>query len=96
MALYFDLKTIEELIGHNYSRQQKEFTLDELAQFDGSNGKPVYVAIEGIVYDVSKVAEWAGGKHFGNTAGQDLTNEFKACHVMTKLDKLPKVGILKE
>ncbi len=92
MALYFDLKTIEELIGHNYSRQQKEFTLDELAQFDG----PVYVAIEGIVYDVSKVAEWAGGKHFGNTAGQDLTSEFKACHVMTKLDKLPKVGILKE
>ncbi len=30
MALYFDLKTIEELIGQNYYRQQKEFTLEEL------------------------------------------------------------------
>ncbi len=54
------------------------------------------MAIEGIVYDVSKVAEWAGGKHFGNTAGQDLTSEFKSCHTMTKLNKLPKVGVLKK
>jgi len=54
------------------------------------------VAIEGIVYDLSKVAEWAGGKHFDNTAGQDLTSEFKSCHTMTKLNKLPKVGVLKK
>lgn len=96
MALYFDFKTIEELIGHTYFRQQKEFTLEELAQYDGNNGKPTYVAIEGIVYDLSNVAEWAGGNHFGNTAGQDLTSEFKSCHAMTKLNKLSKVGVLKK
>lgn len=30
MSIYFDLKTIEELIGDNYSRQQKQFTRSAL------------------------------------------------------------------
>ncbi|BCZ44479.1 hypothetical protein psyc5s11_05460 [Clostridium gelidum] len=95
MAAYFDFKTINELIGDNYYRQQKEFTLEELAQYDGSNGKPSYVAIDGIVYDLSKVSAWKGGKHFdGNTAGKDLTAQFKSCHGMSTLKNLPKVGVL--
>ena len=90
------LKLLEELIGDNYYREQKEFTLEELAQYDGSNGKPAYVAIEGIVYDLSKVPAWNGGKHFdGNTAGKDLTAQFKSCHGMSTLKNLPKVGVLK-
>ena len=69
MSIYFDFKTIGELIGDIYDREQKEFTLEELAQYDGSNGKPSYVVIDGIVYDLSKVTAWKGGKHFdGNTA----------------------------
>ena len=96
MSIYFDFKTIGELIGDIYDRQQKEFTLDELAQYDGSNGKPVYVAIDGIVYDLSKVSAWKDGKHFdGNTAGKDLTAQFKSCHGMSTLKNLPKVGVLK-
>ena len=96
MSIYFDFKTINELIGDNCYRQQKEFTLEELAQYDGSNGKPAYVAIEGIVYDLSKVSAWKGGKHFdGNTAGKDLTAQFKSCHGMSTLKNLPKVGVLK-
>jgi len=96
MSLYIDFKTIEELIGYSHFRQQKEFTLKELAQFDGSNGKPAYVAIEGIVYDLSKDPEWVNGKHFGLTAGQDLTSEFKAFHDMAILNTLTKVGVLKQ
>jgi len=97
MSIYFDFKTINELIEDNCYREQKEFTLDELSQYDGSSGKPAYVAIEGIVYDLSKVSAWAGGTHFGLTAGEDLTEQFNSCHGMTKILKnIPKVGIIIE
>lgn len=32
---------------------QKEFTIKELTKYDGSSGRPAYVAVNGIVYDVS-------------------------------------------
>ena len=95
MSIYFDVKTIRELIGYNYYREQRKFTLEELSQYDGSNGKPSYVAIEGIVYDLSKESAWGGGAHFGLTAGKDLTEQFNSCHGMIKiLNNVPKVGIL--
>ena len=53
MSIYFDFKTINELTGNNYYRQLKEFTLEDLSQYNGSNGSPAYVAMEGIVYDIS-------------------------------------------
>lgn len=97
MSIYFDLKTIEELIRDNYCRQQKQFTLEELSQYNGSNGKPAYVAVKGIVYDLSKVEAWTGGKHFDLIAGKDLTIEFNSHHgVIKKLSRIPKVGILIE
>lgn len=75
---------------------QKEFTLEELANYDGSSGKPAYVAVNGVVYDMSGVASWGGGTHFGLYAGKDLTSQFENCHGMADiLNKLPKVGILK-
>ncbi len=76
--------------------RQKEFTIDELAQYDGSGGKPAYVAVDGIVYDVSMNPAWGGGSHFGLIAGKDLTEQFKGCHQMSAiLERLPKVGTLK-
>lgn len=80
---------------NNIYRQARAFTLGELAQYNGSNGKPAYVAVNGIVYDVSNVPPWGGGTHFGLQAGKDLTDEFQNCHSMEKLQKLPKVGMLK-
>ena len=95
MSIYFDFKTINELTGSNYYRQQKEFTLEELSQYTGDKGKPAYVAIEGIVYDISNSKAWGGGTHFGLTAGQDLTSEFNSCHgIIDILTNAPKVGIL--
>lgn len=47
------------------NRVLKEFTLEELANFDGTNGKPAYVAVNGIVYDVTLSASWGGGSYFG-------------------------------
>jgi predicted heme/steroid binding protein len=80
------------------SRQipQKEFILTELEKYDGSGGNPAYVAVNGIVYDVSNEATWGGGTHFGLYAGKDLTAQFQGCHGMEAiLSKLPKVGIIK-
>ncbi|MDF2592411.1 MAG: heme/steroid binding domain protein [Clostridia bacterium] len=79
----------------NYMYRQNQFTVDELAQYDGSAGKPAYVAVSGIVYDVSIQSTWGGGTHFGLYAGKDLTAHFQACHDNdTILAMLPKVGVL--
>lgn len=82
--------------GQRAPRQTKEFTLSELAQYDGAMGRPAYVAVNGIVYDVSDISKWSGATHFGLTAGKDLSSQFESCHgVASKLDKLPRVGVLK-
>lgn len=78
-------------------RVQEEFTIDELSNYDGSKGKNAYVAVNGIVYDVSLQAKWGGGTHFGLYAGKDLTSKFMSCHggMLQILNGLPQVGILK-
>ena len=40
---------------------QTEFTLEELAAYDGQNGSPAYIAIDGVVYDVTDVPQWTNG-----------------------------------
>jgi predicted heme/steroid binding protein len=76
---------------------QLELTVDELAAYDGKDGKPAYVAIKGVVYDVTNVAAWKDGMHKnGLTAGKDLTNEItKSPHGEGVLKNLPVVGKLK-
>lgn len=75
---------------------QRVITTQELAQNNGREGKPAYVAVNGNVYDVSTLNKWAGGAHFGLNAGKDLTNEFMGCHngVLERLQKVPIVGVL--
>lgn len=51
------------------------FTPQDLAQFDGKNGRPAYFAYKGKVYDVTGNAQWTNGDHYGNLAGQDLTGK---------------------
>ncbi|OOM69229.1 cytochrome b5 domain-containing protein [Clostridium sp. BL-8] len=93
----FKFKPINELIDNIYCNRQKRFTLEELAQYDGSDGKPTYVAVDGIVYDLSNVSSWSGGSHFGAKAGKDLTDEFNSHHGMKEiLSNIPKVGVLSE
>lgn len=77
-------------------RQSKVFTKEELSDFDGTNGKPAYVAVNGIVYDVSLEPTWGGASHFGLLAGTDVTEQFNRCHGNIQvLSKLPKAGELK-
>lgn len=73
-------------------------TLEELAQYNGKNGNPAYVAVDGIIYDVTNVKEWRNGQHNGYEAGQDLTEiiKTKSPHGLSVLQKLKAVGKLAE
>lgn len=85
-----------DLISNNTYREDTLFSLGQLSNYDGSNGKPAYVAIDGIVYDVSKNKVWSEGTHFGLKAGKDVTSDFNICHNNPSiLDNFKKVGFLK-
>lgn len=72
---------------------EKEFDRVSLAEFDGQDGRPAYVAVDGIVYDVTDVSAWKEGTHHGKHAGQDLSEAIKrAPHEKRVLAKLTKVG----
>lgn len=78
-----------QLIGRN-------FTIEELANFDGKNGRPAYVAVNGTVYDVTNNRAWAAATHFGLLAGKEYSQEFASCHAgqQSILASLPVVGRL--
>jgi len=70
-----------------------EWTVERLAQYDGKNGQPAYIAVNGIIYDVT--SPWSNGSHEGYQAGADLTAVFSASpHSMATLNSLPLVGML--
>ena len=73
-----------------------ELTLDQLKQYDGKNGNPAYIAVDGILYDVSNVSQWKNGGHEGYSAGNDLTDAIKnsSPHGTSKLKGVPVVGKL--
>ncbi len=64
--------------------EERVFTERELQQFDGTRGRPAYVAYEGVVYDVSVSSLWRGGLHQNlHYAGTDLTRTLrKAPHTI--------------
>lgn len=72
-------------------------TLEELKQYDGQNGNPAYVAVDGVIYDVSNVRKWKDGKHeMGVTAGQDLSELInQSPHGKAILSEAPVVGKIK-
>jgi predicted heme/steroid binding protein len=77
---------------------EKTFTIDELSTYNGKDGNPAYIAVEGIVYDVTNVSQWKNGMHNGFEAGKDLTEEIKTIspHGVSKLKGVPVVGKLVE
>ena len=76
----------------------KEFDADELAGFNGENGKPAYIAYDGKVYDVSESKLWRKGQHMNrHRSGADLTSDMQAApHDFNVLERFPQVGILKK
>lgn len=77
----------------------KEYTLEELAEFNGSGGSKVLVSYKGNVYDVSESEQWETGNHMGlHDAGEDLTDslDVEAPHEADVFEKFPQVGTLKK
>jgi predicted heme/steroid binding protein/uncharacterized membrane protein len=78
--------------------REREFTREELAGFDGKDGQPAYVAVDGVVYDASASALWRGGNHVrAHDAGADLSREITmAPHPKDRLERLVRVGVVKD
>jgi predicted heme/steroid binding protein/uncharacterized membrane protein len=76
----------------------QEFDIAELEKYDGSNGRPIYVAYKGNVYDVSNSKLWRNGLHMKrHHAAQDLTADIQgAPHEPDVLERYPLVGTLKK
>ena len=74
----------------------REFTLEELAQYDGIDGRDAYVAVDGFVYDMTNSSYWIEGSHQGRVqAGQDLSVEINSSpHGKSILSRVPRIGIL--
>jgi len=75
---------------------ERRFTLRDLEQYDGKDGRPAYTAADGIVYDVTASKMWREGLHVRkHQAGTDLSGDILlAPHPRDRLDRFPRVGVL--
>jgi predicted heme/steroid binding protein len=75
---------------------ERAFTTEELAGFDGKEGRPAYVGFKGKVYDVSASGMWEDGVHEDeHNAGVDLTDDGDfAPHGEYVLEPFPVMGTL--
>ena len=68
----------------------------QLALYNGQDKPEIYIAWNGLVYDVSASRLWKNGKHYEHWAGQDLTAELKdAPHgewVFDRFDPIARLG----
>jgi len=85
-------------VGTFFQNAGLTLTLEELRKYDGRNGNPAYVAVDGMIYDATDVPQRGGGYHNGFHAGNDLTSEIKtiAPHGVPRLSGVPVVGCLAE
>lgn len=86
-------------ISKNIARTTVEMSASELKEYNGINGKPCYVAINGKVYNIplDKTALWLEGKHVpsGGMAmcGKDLSTIIGLSpHGLSKLDGLDLIS----
>lgn len=72
-----------------------ELTRSQLALHNGQDKETIYVAYQGLVYDVTSSRLWRNGKHYEHWAGQDLTPELAdAPHSEKVFEKFETVGKL--
>ncbi len=72
-----------------------KITRAQLALRNGQDKPEIWIAYQGLVYDVTHSRLWRNGKHYEHWAGQDLTDELKdAPHTEQVFEKLTVIGIL--
>lgn len=71
------------------------YTRSQLALRNGQDKPEIWVAYQGMIYDVTISKMWRNGKHYEHWAGQDLTDELiDAPHNEKVFDKFTVVGKL--
>ena len=71
------------------------YTIRQLALRNGQDRPEIWVAYNGLIYEVTASRLWKNGKHYEHWAGQDLTDELKdAPHNEKVFDKFKIVGKL--
>lgn len=71
------------------------YSKNQLALRNGQDRDEIWVAYQGIVYDVTGSRLWQRGQHYEHWAGQDLTDELAdAPHTEKVFSRFPVVGKL--
>lgn len=71
---------------------------DSLERYNGQEGMPAYIAVNGIVYDISESDEWKHGRYLGVKAGVDLSEDLsnESGEILRMLARFRVVGVIKE
>ncbi len=73
------------------------YTIGQLALRNGQDKEEIWVAYNGLIYDMTHSRLWRNGKHYEHWAGQDLTSELAvAPHSEKVFEKFQPIGILKK
>ncbi|MBN3584080.1 cytochrome b5 [Algoriphagus aestuarii] len=73
----------------------KVYTKQQLALRNGQDKPEIWIAYQGVIYDVTDSKMWRNGKHYEHWAGQDLTEELvDAPHNNQVFQKFTVIGQL--
>jgi predicted heme/steroid binding protein len=73
----------------------KIYSKQQLSLRNGQDKPEIWVAYQGVIYDVSESKLWRNGKHYEHWAGQDLTPELgDAPHTEKVFEKFLPIGKL--
>ncbi|MBB6326192.1 putative heme/steroid binding protein [Algoriphagus iocasae] len=73
----------------------KVYTKQQLALRNGQDKPEIWIAYQGVIYDVTHSKMWRNGKHYEHWAGQDLTEELvDAPHNNQVFKKFTAIGQL--
>jgi len=80
-------------------KNETQFSLQEVAKYDGTEGRSAYIVFEDTVYDVTASPLWAQGSHMNkHRAGVDLTDQLQSAPHFAEVfnqQNIKKVGVLK-
>jgi arsenite oxidase small subunit len=80
------------------NEKYRVFTLDELRNYNGRDGKPLYLIFKGKVYNLSESKLWVNGKHMGMHVFDEKLEETikQAPHAEEVLSRFQIIGELRE
>jgi predicted heme/steroid binding protein len=86
-------ETVDDEPEEEETTQTTVFNAQTLANYDGREGRAAYIAIDGVVYDVTSSPRWPNGQHNGFQAGQDLSRQIPQNHrADMRFERFPVVG----